>query len=114
MGTLVVHDQTGAGRPEATVSLPGLPERITVRELVRLRVREEFAWHNADPAALCHALVLPPTPRPPRTAATRSVNRVSHSVPGRLGAPIRRRAPAEPCPPVRACRDLLPRRRLRL
>lgn len=59
MGTLVIHDETATGRPLASISLPALPDRITVRELVRLRVREEVARHNARPSALFRGLVQP-------------------------------------------------------
>lgn len=50
MATLTVDNETPSGRPVSAVTLPGLPEQITVREIVRLRVREEVARHNADPA----------------------------------------------------------------
>ena len=59
MTTLTVYDETAGGRPVGDVVLPDLPERITVREIVRLRVREEVARHNANPAALFRGLVQP-------------------------------------------------------
>ncbi|NXY96486.1 hypothetical protein HYE82_19245 [Streptomyces sp. BR123] len=37
----------------------GLPERMTVRELIRLRVREEVDRHNARPGSRFHGLVRP-------------------------------------------------------
>lgn len=59
MTTLTVHDETASGRRVGDVVLPDLPERITVREIVRLRVREEVARHNADPVVLFRGLVQP-------------------------------------------------------
>ncbi|NMO51939.1 hypothetical protein HH310_12125 [Actinoplanes sp. TBRC 11911] len=50
MAQVIVRDETMAGRAIGEVVLPGLPERITARELVRLRVREEVARFNAAPA----------------------------------------------------------------
>ncbi|MGW0200419.1 hypothetical protein [Nonomuraea sp. NPDC003201] len=37
---MMFRDETATGRELETFSLPGLPERISARELVRLRVRE--------------------------------------------------------------------------
>jgi hypothetical protein len=59
MATLVIHDETTTGRPVSTMTLPDLPSTITVRELVRLRVREEVARHNAAPAEVFSGLVKP-------------------------------------------------------
>lgn len=59
MATLIVHDQTPTGLPVRELRLPGLPSSITVRELVRLRVREEVARHNAAPAPVFNGLVRP-------------------------------------------------------
>ncbi len=59
MTTLTVYDETATGRPVGDLTLPDLPEQITVREVVRLRVREEVARHNAAPVALFHGLVQP-------------------------------------------------------
>ncbi|SDJ60999.1 hypothetical protein SAMN05421874_102401 [Nonomuraea maritima] len=59
MATVTFRDETATGRPLDEFSLPGLPERISARELVRLRVREEVARHNAAPATRFHGLVRP-------------------------------------------------------
>lgn len=59
MATLVIHDETATGRPVGTMTLPDLPSLVTVRELVRLRVREEVARHNAAPAQVFLGLVKP-------------------------------------------------------
>jgi hypothetical protein len=52
-------DETAAGHPVAAFTLPGLPERITARELIRLRVREEVARYNLDPGPHFRGLVQP-------------------------------------------------------
>ncbi|MFE3453276.1 hypothetical protein ACFXJ8_30560 [Nonomuraea sp. NPDC059194] len=59
MATVTFRDETATGRPLDEFSLPGLPETITARELVRLRVREEVARHNANPSARFNGLVHP-------------------------------------------------------
>lgn len=46
MTTLTIEDRTATGRPIDSFTLEGLPDRITVRDLVRIRVREEVARHN--------------------------------------------------------------------
>ncbi|MEV4350419.1 hypothetical protein AB0J83_38680 [Actinoplanes sp. NPDC049596] len=61
MAEVVVRDETMAGRAITEWVLPGLPERISARELVRLRVREEVGRHNAAPA-LFAGLVRPSDP----------------------------------------------------
>src|SRR5689334_5036383 len=50
MAELVVRDETMVGRAIGEWVLPDLPDRITARELVRLRVRDEVARFNAAPA----------------------------------------------------------------
>ncbi|MER6174366.1 hypothetical protein [Streptosporangium sp. NPDC001681] len=47
---MMFRDETAAGRALEKFSLPDLPERISAREPVRLRVREEVARHNASPS----------------------------------------------------------------
>jgi hypothetical protein len=59
MATLTYRDETATGREVDRWTLPDLPDRITVRELVRLRVREEVARHNAAPAQHFRGLVQP-------------------------------------------------------
>ncbi|GGQ41725.1 hypothetical protein BKA00_003009 [Actinomadura coerulea] len=53
------RDETAAGAPVASFQVAGLPDRMTVRELIRLRVREEVARHNARPSDRFHGLVRP-------------------------------------------------------
>lgn len=59
MASVVFRDETATGRALEEFSLPGLPERISARELVRLRVREEVARHNAAPSHHFRGLVRP-------------------------------------------------------
>lgn len=51
MATLTIHDRTATGRPVDSLTIDGLPDRITVRDLIRTRVREEVARHNLKVAA---------------------------------------------------------------
>jgi hypothetical protein len=53
------RDETATGKRLEELEIAGLPERMTVRELVRLRVREEVARHNARPSRTFHGLVRP-------------------------------------------------------
>ena len=53
------RDETLTGRELARVLLSTLSDRISVRELIRLRVREEVARHNADPGGRFRGLVQP-------------------------------------------------------
>ena len=54
-----MRDETMTGREIGSWILPGLPERITARELLRLRVREEVARFNAAGGPVFHGLVRP-------------------------------------------------------
>ncbi|MDR8410839.1 hypothetical protein MTP10_19140 [Nonomuraea sp. 3-1Str] len=56
---MTFRDETATGRALEEFSLPDLPERISARELVRLRVREEVARHNAAPSSRFRGLVKP-------------------------------------------------------
>lgn len=55
----MLRDETPTGREIASWELPDLPERITARELVRLRVREEVARFNAADTEWFRGLVQP-------------------------------------------------------
>jgi hypothetical protein len=59
MRTLTIEDRTATGRPTGTIDLPDLPDRITLRDLIRLRVREEVARYNLRPTADFTGLVRP-------------------------------------------------------
>ncbi|GGV08562.1 hypothetical protein GCM10010182_30020 [Actinomadura cremea] len=57
--TVTFRDETATGRPVAEFAVAGLPARMTVRELIRLRVREEVARHNASVSDRFDGLVRP-------------------------------------------------------
>ena len=59
MATLTLHDRTATGKPVSTFDLPNVPDRITLRDLIRLRVREEVAAHNLKPGPWFTGLVQP-------------------------------------------------------
>ena len=59
MATVTFRDETATGKSLHTFDVPGVPDSITVRELVRLRVREEVARHNAAPTTRYTGLVRP-------------------------------------------------------
>ncbi|MEU8361139.1 hypothetical protein AB0C27_34505 [Nonomuraea sp. NPDC048882] len=59
MASVTFRDESATGRALEEFSVPGLPQWISARELVRLRVREEVARHNAAPKALFRGLVKP-------------------------------------------------------
>lgn len=59
MPAVTFRDETATGEPVAETHIAGLPERMTVRELIRLRVREEVARHNARPSDRFNGLVRP-------------------------------------------------------
>ncbi|MFF4773595.1 hypothetical protein [Microtetraspora fusca] len=59
MALVTFRDETATGRSLDEFVLPGVPERISARELVRLRVREEVARYNAAPSAHFRGLVRP-------------------------------------------------------
>jgi hypothetical protein len=78
MPTLTIEDRTATGRPTGTIDLPDVPDRVTLRDLIRLRVREEVARYNLRPAAEFHGLVAPdgatPGPTGHRMAAPRRID----------------------------------------
>jgi hypothetical protein len=59
MASVRFRDETAAGRRLHEMEVPDLPETMTVRELLRLRVREEVARYNARPAQRFNGLVRP-------------------------------------------------------
>ncbi|HJP87796.1 MAG TPA: hypothetical protein VJ850_02030 [Candidatus Limnocylindrales bacterium] len=59
MPALTIEDRTGTGRPTGGITLPNVPDRITLRELIRLRVREEVARYNLRPSRQFQGLVQP-------------------------------------------------------
>jgi hypothetical protein len=59
MASLTVHDRTATGRPIDSFSIDRLPDRITIRELIRTRVRDEVARYNVGPRETFRGLVGP-------------------------------------------------------
>ncbi|WP_151771263.1 hypothetical protein [Streptomyces abyssomicinicus] len=59
MATVTFRDETATGRPVTAWQVTGLPERMTVRELITLRIREEVTRHNARPSDRFTGLVRP-------------------------------------------------------
>ena len=46
--TVTIKDESGSGRVAGALTLDGIHERITLRDLVRTRVREEVARYNSQ------------------------------------------------------------------
>ena len=60
MGMLVtVQDQSSTGRTVNTIRLEDIPAGITLRDLIRTRVRDEVARYNAAPSNVFVGLVDP-------------------------------------------------------
>jgi hypothetical protein len=59
VAALTIEDRTATGRPTGSITLTGLSDRITLRELIRTRVREEVARYNLKPLAIFQGLVQP-------------------------------------------------------
>lgn len=56
---VTIADATAPGRETARRLLAGVPSPVTLRELIRFRVREEVAHYNANPAPRFNGLVQP-------------------------------------------------------
>ncbi|MCC5476334.1 hypothetical protein [Streptomyces barringtoniae] len=59
MATVTFRDETATGRPLGEWEVAGLPDRMTVRELIGLRVQKEVARYNARPGNRFNGLVRP-------------------------------------------------------
>jgi hypothetical protein len=59
MAQALMRDETTSGREIDAWVLPGLPDLVTARELVRLRVREEVARFDAAGGDVFRGLVRP-------------------------------------------------------
>src|SRR3954453_22677032 len=57
--TLRITDQSGSGKVGSTTDIPGISTGITLRDLIRTRVREEVARHNSEKTQLFRGLVMP-------------------------------------------------------
>ena len=56
---VTIHDQTSTGRVGGVTVIEGIASSITLRDLIRTRVRDEVARHNARPTNLFKGLVMP-------------------------------------------------------
>jgi hypothetical protein len=56
---VLVTDATTTGGDTARLLLQGVPSLLTLRDLIRFRVREEVARHNANPVPPLSGLVRP-------------------------------------------------------
>lgn len=59
MAVLTIRDETMTGKETSSSVIVDLPDTITVRDLIRWRVREEVARYNAEPARTFQGLVQP-------------------------------------------------------
>jgi hypothetical protein len=59
MTTLTVHDETASGRKTNTFTLDCLTERMTVRELIRVRIYQEVQDYNLKEPEYFRGLVEP-------------------------------------------------------
>jgi hypothetical protein len=59
MPALTIEDRTATGTPVGSITMPDVPDRITLRDLIRLRVREEVARYNLRPGSRFRGLVQP-------------------------------------------------------
>ena len=59
MATLVIQDRTASGTPIRTLDPIDLPDRFTLRDLIRTRVRDEVARYNLRPSQVFAGLVQP-------------------------------------------------------
>jgi hypothetical protein len=57
--SITVRDEARPGRVVSEFTLPELPERVSLRELIRTRVREEVAAANLNQSEVHHLLVQP-------------------------------------------------------
>jgi hypothetical protein len=76
--TVTIKDQSGAGKVAATITIDGIDRCITLRDLIRTRVREEVARYNATRADIFQGLVMPdgaqPAPEGFRMPARRRID----------------------------------------
>ncbi len=59
MGDMAMRDQSGAGHVLGGATVTGLADEVTVRDVLRARIRSEVATYNADPGPVFRGLVQP-------------------------------------------------------
>lgn len=57
--SVVIHDEIRPGATTSTLTIDDIPSTITLRDLIRTRVREEVAKHNSEPQHEVRTLVQP-------------------------------------------------------
>jgi hypothetical protein len=57
--SITITDQTASGKSTGSISLSGISDRTTLRDLIRTRVREEVAAYNLKPLKKFQGLVMP-------------------------------------------------------
>ncbi|MDP1806736.1 MAG: hypothetical protein Q8K72_16275 [Acidimicrobiales bacterium] len=56
---VIIREETPTGRPSGNVVIIDVPDTITLRDLIRIRIREEVARYNANPTDRFQGLVRP-------------------------------------------------------
>ena len=59
MAAVTITDESATGRVKDSWRLVGLPDRVTVRDIIRTRVREEVARFNLNTTTVFAGLVQP-------------------------------------------------------
>ena len=59
MAALTIHDRSAMGRGVDSFTLDDIPDRLTIRDLIRTRVRDEVARYNLRPVETFRGLVAP-------------------------------------------------------
>ncbi len=59
MSELLMRDQSRAGHVLGGAQITGLADEVTVRDILRTRIRAEVATYNADPGPVFRGLVQP-------------------------------------------------------
>ncbi len=57
--TVTIKDVTGAGKVTGTITIESIDSRITLRDLIRIQVREEVARYNATLTGIFRGLAMP-------------------------------------------------------
>jgi hypothetical protein len=73
---VTITDESGSGRVAGALTLDGIDERITLRDLVRTRVREEVARYNSQQQDIFAGLVMPEGAEPTRDGFRMPAGRV--------------------------------------
>lgn len=72
----MIKDESGSGRVAGALTLDGVDERISLRDLVCTRVREEVARYNSQQGDIFAGLVMPQGAEPTRDGFRMPARRV--------------------------------------